>query len=237
MKTDKTTSPDSSLAGIRAIIPMLIGTAPSGIIFGAFSINAGLGLGGGQGLSLFVFAGSSQFVGASLYGQSVSLVIVALTTLFINLRHFLYGASLGPRLINATIQQRIIMAFFLTDETFAIASQFKKVTPRYYWGAAIAMYINWQIWTFVGLVSGTYFEGITTLNLGFVMVPAFIAIIVPQVCDRGTILCAVSATGISVFLADLPNQLGLISAAVCAIILTLFYERAILNKNFDTDKL
>ncbi|SVC92594.1 uncharacterized protein METZ01_LOCUS345448, partial [marine metagenome] len=50
------TSPDSVSAGIRAISPMLLGTAPFGIVFGAFALDMGLGIEGGQAMSLLVFA-------------------------------------------------------------------------------------------------------------------------------------------------------------------------------------
>ena len=91
---------------------MLLGTAPFGIVFGAFALDMGLGIDGGQSMSLMVFSGSAQFVGASLYGQGASIFVVAVTTFFINLRHTLYGASLGPRLLNAKPHERILMSFF-----------------------------------------------------------------------------------------------------------------------------
>ena len=219
------TSPNSIKTGIIAMFPMLLGTSPFGVIFGAFAMDMGLGIEGGQGLSLFVFAGSAQFVGASLYGQGASILVLAGTTFFINLRHTLYGASLGPRLLNTKPSERLLMSFFLTDETFAIVSQFKKVRPRFYWGAALAMYINWQIWTFFGLISGSYLKGLISINLGFVMVPAFIAIIVPQLRTIGSLICAISAIGVSLLLVDLPNQIGLILAALVAIIVTLIFEK------------
>ncbi|PPR77967.1 MAG: Inner membrane protein YgaZ [Alphaproteobacteria bacterium MarineAlpha3_Bin5] len=181
MKHSNKTSPDTSIAGAVAIIPMLLGTAPFGVIFGAFAVEMGLGHQGGQSMSLFVFAGSAQFVGASLYGQGVSLLVVAITTFFINLRHTLYGASLGPKLLSVSPRQRLLMAFFLTDETFSIVSRFRIVRPRYYWGAALSMYINWQVWTFVGLISGSYIREVISVNLAFVMVPAFLAIITSHV--------------------------------------------------------
>ena len=50
------TSPDSVSAGIRAISPMLLGTAPFGIVFGAFALDTGLGIEGGQAMSLLVLS-------------------------------------------------------------------------------------------------------------------------------------------------------------------------------------
>ena len=224
LKQPSEISPDTIWAGMIDMFPMLLGTAPFGIVFGAFALEMGLSPEGAQGLSLFVFAGSSQFVGASLYGQGASLLVVAVTTFFINMRHTLYGASLGPKLSGVKSGQRLIMSFFLTDETFAIVSRFKQVRSRYYWGTALAMYINWQIWTLLGLVFGSYLKGLVSMSLGFVMVPAFIAIIVPQIRSKGSAICGVSALGISQLLTDLPHQIGLIVAATAAIIATLVYE-------------
>ena len=217
-------SPNSIKKGLWAIFPMLLGTAPFGIVFGAFALDMGLGIEGAQGLSLFVFAGSSQFVGASLYWQGASILVLAVTTFFINLRHLLYGASIGPKLMSANSGERLLMSVFLTDETFAIVSRFKKIRSRYYWGTALAMYFNWQIWTFIGLVSGNYLKGLVSLNLGFVMVPAFIAIIVPQMKNFSSVFCGLSAIGMSVLLSGLPNQIGLILAALAAIFMTLIFE-------------
>ena len=60
------TSPDSAKAGIRDIFPMLLGTAPFGLIFGSLVSETGLGVIGGQSFSIFVFGGASQFVAANL---------------------------------------------------------------------------------------------------------------------------------------------------------------------------
>ena len=121
----------------------------------------------------------------------------------------LYGAALGPRLLNAKPSERILMSFFLTDESFAIVTRFQEVRARYYWGAALAMYFNWQIWTFVGLISGSYLKGLISMSLGFVMVPAFIAIIVPQLKKLGSLeLLETQIIKISKSISDF-NNLGM----------------------------
>ena len=203
---------------------MLLGTAPFGVVFGAFALEMKLGVLGGQGLSAIVFAGSSQFVGANLYGQGASLLIIFITTFFINLRHALYGAALAPKLSQIKTRERVLMSFFITDEAFAIVSRFDVILSRYFWGTALAMYVNWQVWTFVGLVSGGYLKEYLSLNLGFVLVPAFIAIIIPQIKTQSSILCVTVAAGLSLIFANLPHQSGFIIAAVLAIIITVLFE-------------
>ena len=203
---------------------MLLGTAPFGVVFGAFALEMKLGVLGGQGLSAIVFAGSSQFVGANLYGQGASLLIIFITTVFINLRHALYGAALAPKLSQIKTRERVLMSFFITDEAFAIVSRFDVILSRYFWGTALAMYVNWQVWTFVGLVSGGYLKEYLSLNLGFVLVPAFIAIIIPQIKTQSSILCVTLAAGLSLIFANLPHQSGFMIAAVLAIIITVLFE-------------
>ena len=39
----KYTSPDSIRSGVIAILPMLVGTAPFGVVFGALAMEVGLG--------------------------------------------------------------------------------------------------------------------------------------------------------------------------------------------------
>ena len=219
-----TLSPDSFRKGARDILPMLLGTAPFGLVFGAFALEMELGILGGQGLSAIVFAGSAQFVGANLYGQGASLLIVFITTFFINMRHALYGAALAPKLSKVRRREQLFMSFFITDEAFAIVSRFTIIQSKYFWGAALAMYFNWQAWTFIGLLSGSYFKEYLSLNSGFLLVPAFIAIIFPQIKTKSSFLCMLVAAGLSLVLSSLPYQAGFIISAILAILVTIFFE-------------
>ena len=99
VRTDMS-SPSSSefWSGARDTIPVVVGAIPFGIIFGALSISAGLSVAATLGMSLFVFAGSSQFVAAGLVAQGAGILVIVLTTFVVNLRHALYSASLGPYL-------------------------------------------------------------------------------------------------------------------------------------------
>ena len=222
--TSDNLSPDSFRKGARDILPMLLGTAPFGLVFGAFALEMELGILGGQGLSAIVFAGSAQFVGANLYGQGASLLIVFITTFFINMRHALYGAALAPKLSKVRRREQLFMSFFITDEAFAIVSRFTIIQSKYFWGAALAMYFNWQAWTFIGLLSGSYFKEYLSLNSGFLLVPAFIAIIFPQIKTKSSFLCMLVAAGLSLVLSSLPYQAGFIISAILAILVTIFFR-------------
>jgi 4-azaleucine resistance transporter AzlC len=217
-------SPESFRKGAIDMLPMLLGTAPFGLVFGAFAYEMELGILGGQGLSSIVFAGSAQFVGANLYGQGASLLVVFITTFCINIRHALYGAALAPKLIKVKRREQLLMSFFITDEAFAIVSRFNIIQSKYFWGAALVMYFNWQSWTFIGLLSGSYLKEYLSVNSGFLLVPAFIAIIFPQIKTKSSLLCVLVAAVLSLVLSSLPYKVGFITSAILAIIVTIFFE-------------
>ena len=77
-------------------MPLVVGAIPFGIIFGAVAVNSGLGAATTAALSLFVFAGASQFVAAGLVASGAGLFVIVLTTFVVNLRHSLYAVTLAP---------------------------------------------------------------------------------------------------------------------------------------------
>ena len=111
------------LLGMRDTVPLLVGAIPFGILFGALAVNAGLSLPATLAMSLIVFAGSSQFVAAGLVAQGAGVLIIVLTTFVVNLRHALYGASLGPYLRGLSHRWLLPLAFWLTDEAYAVVIQ------------------------------------------------------------------------------------------------------------------
>jgi predicted branched-subunit amino acid permease len=136
----------------------------------------------------------------------------------------MYGAALGPKLLNISLPKRLLMSFFITDEAFAVVSRFNIIKTRYFWGTALSMFINWQVWTFIGLLLGSYLKSSLNLSIGFIMVPAFIAIIIPQMKTYNSIACGVIAAGLSLLFYNSPYQSGLIIASIVAITVTILFE-------------
>ena len=82
--------------GARDMVPMMVGAAPFGIIFGTLVSSGPLRLWHGQLMSLTVFAGSAQFIALGLIAGHAGLAVVWATTFIVNLRHLLYSATLAP---------------------------------------------------------------------------------------------------------------------------------------------
>ena len=79
------------------------------------------------------------------------------------------------------------------------------------------MYLNWQLWSAIGLIAGTQLQGLANLGLEFAMVVTFIGIVVPLIKSRPMLLCAVVAGIVSVLGKGIPNNGGLMLAALFGI--------------------
>ena len=75
-------------------LPVMAGYIVLGIGFGILLNEAGFGPVWALLFSLFVFAGSMQYVGISLISGGASVAVTALTTLMVNARHIFYSVSM-----------------------------------------------------------------------------------------------------------------------------------------------
>lgn len=216
------------LMGARDTLPMILGAIPFGILFGALGISAGLSPMAVVGFSIFVFAGSSQFIGANLVGQGVALPSIVVTTFIVNLRHALYAASLGPYVKHLPQRWLIPLAFWLTDETYAVViRQYQEGLPNAHWyhlGSSISMYANWNLCTWIGILAGTRFQGLAESGLDFAMVVTFIGIVVPLIVNRPMLVCALVSAVTALITTPRPNKEGLMIAAAAGIIAGLWVE-------------
>ena len=218
-------------SGARDTLPMLIGAAPFGVIFGALVAASPLALWQGQLMSMLVFAGSSQFIALGLVAANSGMAVIMLATLIVNLRHLLYAASLLPQVARLSLLWRTGLGFLLTDETFAVVySHYRRQSDLveghwYFLGSGVAMYLNWQLWTLIGMLFGASVPQLHTLGLDFAMIVTFIAIIVPQLHQRPQLLAALAAGATAWPTRHLPYQLGLLLAVTVGIVIGLAATR------------
>jgi len=211
------------MAGMRDSIPMVVGGIPFGIIFGALAVNAGLSPLGAQAMSLFVLAGSAQFIAIGLVAQNVSVLFIVVTTLVVNLRHTLYSATLAPYLRHVKARWLPLMGFTLTDETFVIV--FKRFEERgslphgqwYFFGSSAVMYTEWQLSTLAGIVAGQTIPNPQGWGLDFAATVTFTGMIVSMLRNRSTGLAVIAAGVVALIANPLPNRLGLMLAALAGV--------------------
>jgi 4-azaleucine resistance transporter AzlC len=207
--------------GVRALLPLLIGVAPFGLIYGVVALQSGLSPLAAQLMSCIVFAGSAQFLFAQLAGMAAPGLVILGAVGLINLRHALYSASIAPHLAALPARWKALLAYLLTDEAYAAA-----ITPllerrdaaNAHWilfGAGFALWFGWQVSTAIGILVGARLPD--DLQLDFALPLTFIAIVVPLIDSRTRLLVAVAAGGAAIACAALPYKLGLVVGAACGI--------------------
>lgn len=218
------------VAGVKATIPLVIGALPFGIIFGALSITAGVSVPGTMALSLFVFAGSAQFIGISLVAAGASIPVIIMTTFFVNLRHALYSATLAPYVRHLPQRWLLPLGFMLTDESFVVASthynQPGDLTYKhwYYLASNVSLFVCWQIFTWIGIFAGTRIPNPERLGLDFAMIVTFTGMLVPLIKNRPLLAAVVVASVVAVLTFTVPNKIGLIIAALSGVTAGIIVE-------------
>lgn len=226
--------------GVRDVVPLIVGALPFGIIFGTLAISKGLSVGATVGLSSIVFAGSAQFIAVGMIGAGAGWGLVVFTTLIVNLRHLLYAIALVPHMQHLSQRWKLVIGFFLTDESFAVAMRryappssldnapdqtYPNAKPSahspykhwYYLGAALNMYVNWQLCTWVGIALGQTIPNATQWGLDFAMSVTFIGMTIPYLKNKPMGVAVTVASAVALLAHPLPHKLGLMVAAIAGI--------------------
>jgi 4-azaleucine resistance transporter AzlC len=207
------------------MMPLWLGVAPFGLAYAVIARNAGLSLVETQALSLLVFAGSSQVSAAGLFARGAGGLEIVLTTFLLNVRHVLYGVSLGRR-VPLSRGERPIAAFFLTDEAYGVSISRGARTFRYVLGAELSLFLVWNVSTLGGALVGGAIPDPERLGVDFVFPVAFLALLVPLLRRRVDVLVAVVA-GLVAWLGSksLPGGLPVIVAGVAGAFLGALLTR------------
>ncbi len=165
--------------GVRTAIPILIGYFPAAMTYGLIAKNMDIDLLHTCLMSIMVFAGASQFMALNLIKSGIATGEIIIATLLMNFRHFLMSASLSSKLEHKP-RFLPIMAFGITDETFAIASTREhELSGGFLIGLEFVAYLSWNAGTAVGHTLGRVLPHAIQRSLGIALYALFIAILVP----------------------------------------------------------
>ena len=215
--------------GVRGVLPLLVGVVPFGLIFGVTAAGSEVGGGLGYATSLIIFAGAAQLATVQLITDGAAAAVVVATALVINARHFMYSAALAPHFRELSSADRLVLPYVLTDQAFAVSiSRFEvALDPAYkrwfYVGAGMGLWTTWQITTFVGVVLGTTVP--ESWQLDFAIPLVFLALLVPTLRDRPSVVAAVVGGAVAVAANGVAYNLGLIIGALSGIAAGVIAER------------
>lgn len=215
--------------GLRAMLPLLPGVAPFGLIAGVVAAEAKFTAAASIGQSIIIFGGSAQLAATQLMAENAPPIIIILTGLVINLRFAMYSAWLVPHFAGLTTPQRLFASYFVSDQSYALcAVRFLSnemtlgAKLRFYIGGAIAIWTVWVIATTAGFFLGTSVP--PNWSLDFFIPLGFIALLIPGLRDQATIIAAATGATTAVLTYNFPFNLGLFLAAICGIAAGYLYE-------------
>lgn len=191
--------------GIRRGIPVVLGYVPLGFAFGVLAVQNGIPAWAAVGMSLFVFAGSGQFIAAGLWGAGASVLSIVFTTFVVNLRHLLMAASLASWLSPFSRLQQSLFGAELTDETFALHSSAMRLGERPFlpllYAANLTAHAGWVGGSVLGVIAGDRLPDPERFGLDYALPAMFLALLVPQCGERPALIAALFSGGLSVALA------------------------------------
>ncbi len=187
--------------GFKQGIPIAIGVASYGMVFGMLSKQAGLSVFQSFLMSSTVFAGASQLVAMDIWISPLPVFTIWITTLVINLRHLLMGATLHSFFETLSKRQAYFSLFFLTDENWAYSVQAWKNGSRngtLLLGTGMALFISWVLSTVIGGFIGNIFSDPAKWGLDFAFTAIFICLACGMWRGKSDLLPWVGAALVSV---------------------------------------
>lgn len=163
-------------------VPVMTGYVFLGFGFGILLHQSGYGVLWAGAMSLFIYAGSMQYMTVSLLSSGAGLLTAALATLVVNARHLFYGISMVDTYKGAG-RKKPYLIFALTDETYSLVSknQVPEGMNRHTYCLLVSALdqVYWVAGSLLGSLAGSLlpfdFQGIE-----FVLTALFVTIFVEQ---------------------------------------------------------
>ncbi|XEC93838.1 AzlC family ABC transporter permease [Paenibacillus tarimensis] len=174
--------------GVRDCIPTLLGYLSLGFATGVVGKTAGLSTGEIVLMSVFLYAGSAQFIVAGMVAASTPAVSIIVTVFFVNIRHLLLSAALAPFFRKYSPWTNMLIGSQLTDETFGVAinrlTAHMKHSDKWMFGMNITAHLNWVAANLAGALFGAAIPDPDKYGLSYALPAMFVGLLVLQVADR-----------------------------------------------------
>jgi predicted branched-subunit amino acid permease len=172
-------------------------------------------------MSVLVYAGASMLAATQLLVEGAPAMVVVLAAFVVNLRLFMYSASIRPHFAGESLGRRLLVSYALVDNPYAVFIHRFNAHPDapgkfdYFLGLGIPIWLCWQAMVGLGLAVGAQLPA--AWKLDFAAPLAFIAMSIPYLRGAPMAAAAVSAGATAVLAHALPLRLGLALAAAVGI--------------------
>jgi len=214
--------------GLLATLPLAPGVVAFGLLYGVMARQVGFSPWQAWAMSLIVHAGSAQFTALGMW-EATGAIPIILTTLVINLRHLLMGASVAPHLRGLHPLWKALLALWMSDESYALAiAEYERGrgSHRYFLGANVGIYLAWPTSGLLGALVGTAIPDPGRYGLDLVFPLAFLGLLTAFLKDRISLAVALGAGGLALLGADLlPGKWYVVVAGLLGSGLGLLLEK------------
>ena len=169
---------DGVRRGMQAAIPMGIGVAVYGIVFGLLARQVGLSFLENLTMNLLVFGGAAQTASLDLWTYPLPILSIVMTTLLINLRLILLGAAARPWLHELPDRKVYPMLHLMADEGWAVAMNARRngeTDIGFFFGTNLFVGLCWMPSIVVGHLIGGGVGNPAAIGLDFAFTTIFAA--------------------------------------------------------------
>ena len=163
-------------------VPVMTGYVFLGFGFGILMQQNGYGILWAAAMSLFIYAGSMQYVAITLLSGGTNILTIALTTFVVNARHLFYGISMVEH-YKGIGRKKPYLIFALTDETYSLVSQKQFSDKVHYHNYCFWVSLFDHCYWVCGTILGSLFGSLLPINyegIDFVLTALFVTIFVEQ---------------------------------------------------------
>lgn len=214
---------------VKHSFPIFISFIPVGLAYGVLMQNAGYNFLWTGTCSLFVMAGSLQYLMVSFFAGGVSLATVAIMALLLNSRHIFYGLSFIEKFRSFGFWKYFLI-YSLTDENYSLHCSHDfdgDIDEKWaYVLTALMSILYWIILSILGALIGTLIPFDTT-GIDFALTALFIVILIEQMSGADNRLPALLAFVSSIVCLILfgPSNFILPSLVITVALLTILRSR------------
>lgn len=177
------------LNGAKSGLPIALGYIPVSFSFGMLAVARGIPPWAAVIISMTNLTSAGQFAGINIISAAGGMWEMGITTFVINMRYMLMSLSLSQKIEKMPLWKRLVTAFGITDEIFAVASTTPvNITFPFMMGLIVIPYIGWTAGTVMGAFINNLLPASLADAMGITLYAMFIAIIVPAARNDKNVL-------------------------------------------------
>ena len=186
-------------------LPVMAGYLFLGTGFGMLLHSKGYSILCAAAMSIFIYAGSMQYLAVDLLSGGASLIAAAITTLMVNARHLFYGISMIDKYKNCGWRKPYLI-FALTDETYSLncggAPEDVSDSKTYFFLVSLFNQCYWVTGSMLGVLVGSILP-VSTEGIDFALTALFVTVFVEQWKSTGD---------------HIPAMIGVLASVLCLLL-------------------